>query len=62
MADVVLKDAPNEAHSSERCAALRDEIFALCRAYLERHKSPVSLSFVRSLEVGANGKLVRRLA
>jgi acyl-coenzyme A synthetase/AMP-(fatty) acid ligase len=62
VADVVLKDVFSEADSSERRAALRDEIFAVCRARLERHKVPVSISFVPSLEMGANGKLVRRLA
>jgi acyl-coenzyme A synthetase/AMP-(fatty) acid ligase len=61
IADIVLKDASKEAHSSERCAALRDEIFALCRAHLERHKIPVSLSFVRSLEVGAEDRARVRL-
>ena len=62
VADVVLKDVTSEADSSGRRAALRDEIFAVCRARLERHKVPVSISFVPSLEMGANGKLVRRRA
>jgi acyl-coenzyme A synthetase/AMP-(fatty) acid ligase len=62
VADIVLKGVADEADSSERRAAVRDEIFALCRAHLERHKVPVSISFVPSVEMSANGKLVRRLA
>lgn len=57
VADVVLKDAANDSAQT-----LRDEILASCRARLDRHKAPVAINFVPSLEVQASGKLKRRHA
>jgi acyl-coenzyme A synthetase/AMP-(fatty) acid ligase len=60
IADVVLKE--EGAASPERRQALREEILAECRARLDRHKTPVSINFVPSLEMLASGKLKRRHA
>ncbi len=60
VADVVLKE--EGAASPERRQSLREEILAECRARLERHKAPVSINFVPSLEMLASGKLKRRHA
>lgn len=60
VADVVLKEEC--AASPERRQSLREEILAECRARLDRHKAPVSINFVQSLEMLASGKLKRRHA
>ena len=56
VADVVLKaDVATEARSM-----LSADILAFCRERLERHKAPVSINFVPSLDIVASGKLARR--
>jgi acyl-coenzyme A synthetase/AMP-(fatty) acid ligase len=56
VAQVVLKES--EA-SPERKRAVKDEILAICRESLERHKIPVSIDFVSALAMSAGGKLLR---
>jgi acyl-CoA synthetase (AMP-forming)/AMP-acid ligase II len=55
VADVVVRDA---AADTQDCAA---EIVAACRAALDRHKVPVSVKIVPSLDILATGKLARRV-
>jgi acyl-CoA synthetase (AMP-forming)/AMP-acid ligase II len=56
VAKVMLKEG---APSPERGRAIKDEILAVCRERLERHKAPVSIDFVRTLDISAGGKLAR---
>ena len=56
IADVVLKS--DDATAGE--LALKDDILALCRDALPRHKVPAAISFVPSLAVAPTGKLLRR--
>jgi acyl-coenzyme A synthetase/AMP-(fatty) acid ligase len=56
VAEVVLK----EGFSTPR-AFVRDEILALCRSRLERHKVPATITFVPFVETVAGGKLARRV-
>jgi acyl-coenzyme A synthetase/AMP-(fatty) acid ligase len=56
VAKVMLKEG---APSAERGRVLKDEILAVCRARLERHKAPVSIDFVPTLAISAGGKLAR---
>jgi acyl-CoA synthetase (AMP-forming)/AMP-acid ligase II len=42
------------------CEELRESILATCRDMLPRHKVPVALRFVPSLDLSAGGKLARR--
>lgn len=58
-ADVVLKE---EAAPPERQRMVKDEILAICRARLERHKVPAALGFVSALAMSPAGKLLRREA
>jgi len=58
IADVVLKSA-NE-NSPDAMREVRGDILKLCRDALPRHKVPVAISFVSSLDVAGTGKLVRR--
>jgi acyl-coenzyme A synthetase/AMP-(fatty) acid ligase len=62
VADVVLRDMvlKSERRESGADAALKDEIFALCRSALPRYKVPAAISIVPALDVGASGKLERR--
>jgi acyl-CoA synthetase (AMP-forming)/AMP-acid ligase II len=57
IADVVLR-AECTRPDAER--QVKDDILALCRAALPRHKVPAAISFVTSLDVSATGKLARR--
>jgi acyl-coenzyme A synthetase/AMP-(fatty) acid ligase len=57
VADVVLKSEGCEPGAD---ATLKDEIFALCRGALPRHKVPAAISVVPALDVAASGKLKRR--
>jgi acyl-CoA synthetase (AMP-forming)/AMP-acid ligase II len=54
---VVLKSEGREPVAD---AALKDEIFALCRGALPRHKVPAAIGIVPALDVAASGKLERR--
>jgi acyl-coenzyme A synthetase/AMP-(fatty) acid ligase len=58
IADVVLKSA-NE-NSPDAMRIVKGDILKLCRDALPRHKVPVAISFVSSLDVAATGKLARR--
>ena len=55
VADIVV--APNADVKS--VASVRDEIIAACGRALERHKIPVAIRFVPSLDLTASGKLAR---
>lgn len=57
-ADVLPRSQPEEPSASE---LLKGEIIAVCRRGLEAHKVPVAIRFVSNLDVGASGKLVRRV-
>jgi acyl-CoA synthetase (AMP-forming)/AMP-acid ligase II len=57
IADVVLR---SECARPGAELQVRDDILALCRAALPRHKVPAAISFVPSLDVSATGKLARR--
>ncbi len=57
IADVVLRSEPGHADPE-----LKENILALCRAALPRHKVPATVNFVPSLDVAATGKLARRHA
>jgi acyl-coenzyme A synthetase/AMP-(fatty) acid ligase len=57
IADVVLRF---ECDQSGAELALKNDILALCRDALPRHKVPAAISFVPSLDVAATGKLARR--
>lgn len=56
VAEVMLTE--NEIPVEQR-RAVKDEILAVCRARLERHKVPVSIDFVPTLAMSAGGKLLR---
>jgi acyl-coenzyme A synthetase/AMP-(fatty) acid ligase len=58
VAEVMLR---NEAGDSER-QLVREEILAICREHLDRHKIPAILNFVAALNVVASGKMERRRA
>ena len=55
VADIVV--APNADVKS--VASVKDEIIAACGRALERHKIPVAIRFVPSLDFTAAGKLAR---
>jgi acyl-CoA synthetase (AMP-forming)/AMP-acid ligase II len=57
IADVVLRSALARASAEPE---LKENILALCRAALPRHKVPATVNFVPSLDVAATGKLARR--
>jgi acyl-coenzyme A synthetase/AMP-(fatty) acid ligase len=57
IADVVLKADCGCAGGELR---IKDDILALCREALPRHKVPVAISIVPALDVAATGKLARR--
>ena len=57
-AEVALID-PLDAESTERKAALRASIIAMCRAALPPHKAPATIKFVQELAVTGGGKLDR---
>jgi len=57
IADVVLRC---ECECPDAELQVKDDILALCRAALPRHKVPAAISFVPSLDVAATGKLARR--
>ena len=57
IADVVLR---TECDRPVAETQVKDDILALCRAALPRHKVPAAISFVPSLDVAATGKLLRR--
>jgi acyl-coenzyme A synthetase/AMP-(fatty) acid ligase len=57
IADVVLKpDSDNSGNEQN----IKNAIFDLCRQALPRHKVPVAITFVPSLDVAVTGKLARR--
>ena len=59
IADVVLK--PQAAGADARGElAIKNDILALCREALPRHKVPAAISIVPGLDVAATGKLARR--
>jgi acyl-CoA synthetase (AMP-forming)/AMP-acid ligase II len=57
IADVVLRTECSQPVAETQ---VKDDILALCRAALPRHKVPAAISFVPSLDVAATGKLSRR--
>jgi acyl-coenzyme A synthetase/AMP-(fatty) acid ligase len=57
IADVVLR---GEGARTNAEAEIGNDILAHCRAALPRHKVPVAIRFVPSLDVAATGKLARR--
>src|SRR5580704_3154896 len=57
IADVVLRSDLARASAEPE---LKENILALCRAALPRHKVPATVNFVPSLDVAATGKLARR--
>jgi acyl-CoA synthetase (AMP-forming)/AMP-acid ligase II len=57
IADVVLKADGVRAGNE---AQIKDDILALCRDALPRHKVPAAISIVPALDVGATGQLARR--
>jgi acyl-CoA synthetase (AMP-forming)/AMP-acid ligase II len=57
IADVVLRTECGRPVAETK---VKDDILALCRAALPRHKVPAAISFVPSLDVAATGKLSRR--
>jgi acyl-coenzyme A synthetase/AMP-(fatty) acid ligase len=59
IADVVLR---SEVLRADAEPGLKENILALCRAELPRHKVPATVNFVPSLDVAATGKLARRYA
>jgi len=58
VAEVVLKPGCEGASELDE---VKGDILRLCREALPRHKVPAAISFVPSLDVGAGGKLMRRL-
>ena len=58
IADVVLKAQTAGAGGGE--LAIKNDILALCREALPRHKVPAAISIVLALDVAATGKLARR--
>jgi acyl-coenzyme A synthetase/AMP-(fatty) acid ligase len=60
VADIVLEaGSENEAEGNRK---LENEILAMCREALPRHKVPATIKFVDELEVAASGKMVRHHA
>jgi len=57
IADVVLR---SECGHTGAALQVKDDILALCRAALPRHKVPAAITFVPTLEVAATGKMARR--
>jgi acyl-CoA synthetase (AMP-forming)/AMP-acid ligase II len=57
IADVVLKAHGGRSGGEQQ---IKNDILALCREALPRHKVPASISIVPALDVGATGKLARR--
>jgi acyl-CoA synthetase (AMP-forming)/AMP-acid ligase II len=57
IADVVLRGEGAQANAE---AEIGNDILAHCREALPRHKVPVAIKFVPSLDVAATGKLARR--
>ncbi len=57
IADVVLKADCARAGGEQQ---IKNDILALCREALPRHKVPAAISIVPALDVGATGKLARR--
>ena len=57
IADIVLEPNSENGGNGQK---LKQTIFELCRQTLPRHKVPVAINFVPSLDVAATGKLVRR--
>ncbi len=57
IADIVLR---SDLTRADAAPALKENILALCRAALPRHKVPATVNFVPSLDVAATGKLARR--
>ena len=59
IADVVLKAQTAGAEAGGE-VAIKNDILALCRETLPRHKVPAAISIVPALDVAATGKLARR--
>src|ERR1700733_4948604 len=57
IADVVLKADGARSGGEQQ---IKNDILALCRKALPRHKVPAAISIVPTLDVGATGKLARR--
>ena len=57
IADVVLRADLTRADAAPE---LKENILALCRTALPRHKVPATVNFVPALDVAATGKLARR--
>jgi acyl-CoA synthetase (AMP-forming)/AMP-acid ligase II len=57
IADVVLRSACERPGAELQ---VKDDILAMCRAALPRHKVPAAITFVPSLDMSATGKLARR--
>jgi acyl-coenzyme A synthetase/AMP-(fatty) acid ligase len=58
IADVVL--TAEAGHESAQLGQVKNDILALCRDALPRHKVPAAISFVPALAVAATGKLARQ--
>jgi acyl-coenzyme A synthetase/AMP-(fatty) acid ligase len=58
-ADIILKEA---SPPNDRTAAIRREILEICQQSLAKHKIPVIVHYVSSLEIAGAGKLVRHYA
>jgi acyl-coenzyme A synthetase/AMP-(fatty) acid ligase len=62
VAEIVLNSANIDEVDGEQAAAIKDEIFAMCRGALPSHKVPATIRVVAALEMSPGGKLVRRNA
>lgn len=62
VAEIVLNSANIDDVDAEQAAAIKDEIFAMCRGALPSHKVPATIRVVAALEMSPGGKLVRRNA
>jgi acyl-coenzyme A synthetase/AMP-(fatty) acid ligase len=62
VAEIVARAESDSRNGEVDRAALREELFALCRSALAPYKVPVVIHFVSALGVGASGKLVRSRA
>jgi len=60
IADVVLKAQTAGPGAGGGELAIKNDILALCREALPRHKVPAAISIVPALDVAATGKLARR--
>ena len=60
VAEIVLNNA--NIVDVDQAAAIKDEIFAMCRGALPSHKVPATIRVVASLEMSPGGKMVRRNA